>query len=157
MTAKILDGKELAQAMRAEVAQAVADFRDKWGTVPNLAVVRAGEDPASMSYARAIARAFERAGMVFNPHVLPESASQEDIANLVAQLSMDPEVHGIMIQEPLPEGVDSGQSWPSSHPPRTSTACTPRMPGSCCRAWASTLCRPRRLAGWRSCAATTSP
>jgi methylenetetrahydrofolate dehydrogenase (NADP+)/methenyltetrahydrofolate cyclohydrolase len=106
MTAKILDGKELAKTMRAEIAQAVADLRSERGTVPSLAVVRAGEDPASVSYARAIARAFEGAGMTLNLHVLPEGATQGAIVGLVAQLSADPSVHGIMIQEPLPQGVD---------------------------------------------------
>ena len=106
MTATILDGKELAKTMRAEIAQAVAETKTRWGTVPALAVVRAGEDPASVSYARAIAKAFEGAGMAFHLHALPEDAGQEAIVRLVAQLSRDPQVHGIMIQEPLPAGVD---------------------------------------------------
>jgi len=106
MTATLLDGKELSKAMRAEIAQAVASFKSRWNTVPALAVVRAGEDPASVSYARAIAKAFEGAGMAFQLHALSESASQDDIVRLVAQLSADPQVHGIMVQEPLPKGVD---------------------------------------------------
>jgi methylenetetrahydrofolate dehydrogenase (NADP+) / methenyltetrahydrofolate cyclohydrolase len=106
MTAKILDGKELAKAMRAEVAQAVSAFKTRWNAVPSLAVVRAGEDPASVSYARAIAKAFEGAGMSFALHALPETASQAEIVALVARLSADPQVNGIMIQEPLPKGVD---------------------------------------------------
>jgi methylenetetrahydrofolate dehydrogenase (NADP+)/methenyltetrahydrofolate cyclohydrolase len=106
MTATILDGRALAKAMRGEVAQTVAEFKAQWNTVPGLAVVRAGEDPASVSYARAIARAFEAAGMAFSLHALPESATQEEIVQLVTQLSADPTVHGIMIQEPLPAGID---------------------------------------------------
>ncbi len=106
MTATILDGKELAKAMRAEMAQAVAEFQAQWSTVPGLAVVRAGEDPASVSYARAIAKAFEASGMAFHLHTLPESATQAEIVQLVARLSADAAVHGIMIQEPLPAGVD---------------------------------------------------
>ncbi len=107
MTATILDGRELAKTMRAETAQAVSEFKEQWGTVPALAVVRAGEDPASVSYARAIAKAFEAVGMTFQLHALPDSASQAEIKQLVAQLSADPAVHGIMIQEPLPKGIDS--------------------------------------------------
>ncbi len=106
MSATILDGKELAKTMRAEMAQAVAEFKAQWGAVPGLAVVRAGEDPASVSYARAIAKAFEGAGMAFGLHALPDSASQDEIVGLVARLNADPAVHGIMIQEPLPKGVD---------------------------------------------------
>lgn len=106
MVAKILDGKELAKTMRAEIAQAVAEFKAKWEITPSLAVVRAGEDPASVSYARAIAKAFEGAGMGFSLHVLPGDASQQAVVDLVAQLGADPQVHGVMIQEPLPQGVD---------------------------------------------------
>ena len=106
MTAKILDGRELSKAMRAEIAQAVADFRAGWGTAPSLAVVRAGEDPASVSYARQIARAFEGAGMAFALHTLPGDASQQAMVDLVARLSAEPLVHGIMIQEPLPKDMD---------------------------------------------------
>jgi len=106
MAATILDGRELAKAMREEVARAVADFKARWDTTPGLAVVRAGEDPASVSYARQIAKAFEAAGMAFTLHALPESASEAEIVRLVAALSADPAVHGIMVQEPLPNGVD---------------------------------------------------
>jgi methylenetetrahydrofolate dehydrogenase (NADP+)/methenyltetrahydrofolate cyclohydrolase len=107
MTARILDGKELARAMRAEIAESVASLRERTGVVPNLAVVRAGDDPASVSYAGAIARAFAGAGMGFNLHALPSDAGQEAIVALVSQLSADPQVHGIMVQEPLPQGVDA--------------------------------------------------
>ena len=107
MAAKILDGRELAKTMRAEIAQAVADLKARSGVVPSLAVVRAGDDPASVSYAGAIAKAFAAAGMSFNLHELPESAAQETIVELVARLSADPQVHGIMVQEPLPGEVDA--------------------------------------------------
>jgi len=106
MAATILDGKELAKAMRDEVAQAVADFKERWNATPSLAVVRAGEDPASVSYARAIAKAFEAAGMAFHLHALPETATEAELVQLVGNLSADPTVHGIMVQEPLPKGVD---------------------------------------------------
>ncbi len=106
MTATLLDGKELAKTMRGEVAQAAAEFKARWQVAPSLAVVRAGEDPASVSYARAIAKAFEAAGMAFHLHALPATASQAEIVELVARLSADPAVHGIMVQEPLPAGVD---------------------------------------------------
>ena len=107
MAATILDGRELSKAVRSEIAQSVVDFTARWKTAPTLAVVRAGEDPASVSYARAIAKAFEGAGMAFRLHVLPEGTSQEEIVQLVAQLSADPQVHGIMVQEPLPQAVDA--------------------------------------------------
>lgn len=107
MTATLLNGRELAKAMRAELSQAIAEFKDQRSVTPSIAVVRAGEDPASVSYARAIAKAFEGAGMEFNLHTLPEDTSQEAVVDLVSRLSADPNVHGIMIQEPLPKGIDS--------------------------------------------------
>lgn len=106
MPALILDGRELAKTLKEEVIAAVAEFKSAHGYAPSVAVVRAGEDPASVSYANAIRKAFEGAGMGFALHALSESASQDAIVRLVASLSADPNVHGIMVQEPLPKGVD---------------------------------------------------
>ncbi len=106
MTATILDGKALAETLRAEVDAEVAKFKAEFGYAPAIAVVRAGEDPASVSYAGQIQKMFEKRGMVFSLHTLPESASQAEIVALVEKLNLDPHVHGIMVQEPLPKGVD---------------------------------------------------
>jgi len=106
MAAVILDGRALAKTMRTELNQEVAAFKEKYGVTPTIAVVRAGEDPASVSYARAIERSFTKRGMGFQLHTLPETASQEEIVALVARLNADPEIHGIMVQEPLPKGID---------------------------------------------------
>lgn len=106
MTATILNGREVAKAMRAEIDEAVAAFKNKHGLTPTIAVVRVGEDPASVSYANAIRRTAEKRGMGFSAHVLPETASQQAVVELVRQLSVDTGVHGIMVQEPLPRGID---------------------------------------------------
>lgn len=106
MTATILDGRALAKAMLAELDKDVAAFKEKYGYAPNIAVVRAGEDPASISYANTIKKTCEGRGMNFSLHALPETASQEEIVALVSRLNEDPNVHGIMIQEPFPKGVD---------------------------------------------------
>lgn len=106
MTAITLDGRELSTTMRSEIDEAVTRFKDKYGVTPAIAVVRAGEDPASVSYANAIRRTFEKRGMDFSVQVLPETASQDTIVELVRQLSADTSVHGIMVQEPLPKGID---------------------------------------------------
>lgn len=106
MAALILDGRELAKTLKEEVIAAVAEFKSAHGYAPSVAVVRAGEDPASVSYANAIRKAFEGAGMGFALHALSESASQDEIVRVVASLSADPNVHGIMVQEPLPKGID---------------------------------------------------
>ncbi|MCR4407049.1 MAG: bifunctional 5,10-methylenetetrahydrofolate dehydrogenase/5,10-methenyltetrahydrofolate cyclohydrolase [Anaerolineae bacterium] len=106
MTATILDGRALSNTLREELDQAVAIFKEKHGVTPTIAVVRAGEDPASVSYAGAIQKTFDKRGMGFQLHTLPESASQDEIVALVTRLNADKEVHGIMIQEPLPRGID---------------------------------------------------
>ena len=74
--------------------------------MPTIAVVRAGEDPASVSYARMIKRSFERAGMGFVLHTLPDTATQDQVLAMVNWLNVDESVHGIMVQEPLPRGID---------------------------------------------------
>lgn len=106
MTAIILNGRELSTTMRAEIDEAVVRFKEKYDVTPTIAVVRAGEDPASVSYANAIRRTFEKRGMGFSVHVLPETTGQDAIVGLVGQLSADTSVHGIMVQEPLPKGID---------------------------------------------------
>jgi len=106
MTATILNGREVAKTMRAEIDDAVAAFKDKHSVIPTIAVVRVGQDPASVSYANAIRRTAEKRGMGFSAHVLPETASQETVVELVRQLSADTSVHGIMVQEPLPKSID---------------------------------------------------
>jgi methylenetetrahydrofolate dehydrogenase (NADP+)/methenyltetrahydrofolate cyclohydrolase len=106
MTATILNGRQLAKDMRAEIEAEVQSFVEEKGFVPTLAVVRAGEDPASVWYAGAISRTLEKRGLEAEIHVLPEDVSQEALIDLVAKLSADDRVHGIMVQEPLPKGLD---------------------------------------------------
>lgn len=106
MTAVVLDGRATAKAMQAELDEEVRNFVAERGFVPTLAVVRAGEDPASVSYARTIVSTMEKRGLRAVVHALPAEVSQEEMAGLVARLSADPEVHGIMVQEPYPRGID---------------------------------------------------
>lgn len=106
MAAIVLDGRAKAKEMQAEIEQQVRDFVASRGFVPTMAVVRAGEDPASVSYARAIVNTMEKRGLKAAVHVLPEDVPQGELVALVARLSADPGVHGIMIQEPYPTGID---------------------------------------------------
>lgn len=106
MTALILDGKATAKAMQAELDAAVAEFKQSTGITPTIAVVRAGEDPASVWYANAIKKTMAARGMEAALHILPESASLSEMVALVARLNSDPSVHGIMVQEPMPKGID---------------------------------------------------
>lgn len=106
MTATILSGRELAKTVQEEINAEVAAFKAKYGFAPTIAVLRAGEDPASVSYAKAIEKACGARGMGFSLHTLPETASQAQIVALVTKLNADQNVHGIMVQEPLPKGMD---------------------------------------------------
>jgi methylenetetrahydrofolate dehydrogenase (NADP+)/methenyltetrahydrofolate cyclohydrolase len=106
MTATILDGKATAKTLQAEIDAAVAEFKANTGVTPTIAVVRAGEDPASVWYANAINKTMAARGMAAQLHILPETASQDELVALVARLNADPSVHGIMVQEPMPKGID---------------------------------------------------
>ncbi|MBN1483446.1 MAG: bifunctional 5,10-methylenetetrahydrofolate dehydrogenase/5,10-methenyltetrahydrofolate cyclohydrolase [Chloroflexia bacterium] len=106
MTATILDGKSLAKELQAELKSDVEAFVQDKGFAPTMAIVRAGSDPASEWYARTIVRTMERYGLQAVEHGRPADIAQADLLALVAQLSADPGVHGIMIQEPLPKGMD---------------------------------------------------
>ncbi len=106
MTATILDGKALAKEIKQEVIADVEAFEGTYGFVPAIAVGRIGEDLASVSYAKMIKRNFEGVGMRFSLHVLPELASQVEANSLIAELNADDSVQGIMLQEPIPRGID---------------------------------------------------
>jgi methylenetetrahydrofolate dehydrogenase (NADP+)/methenyltetrahydrofolate cyclohydrolase len=106
MKATILDGRATAKTMQAEINEAVTAFKEETGITPTIAVVRAGEDPGSVWYANAIKKTMAARGMETQLHVLPETASQEELVTLVAKLNADPGIHGIMVQEPMPKGID---------------------------------------------------
>lgn len=107
MTAKILDGKGLAHQIQAEIAQSVAQFKNDRGITPCLAAVLVGENSASEVYVRSKRRACETAGMTSQLHRLPRSATTDELLALVEQLNCAPEVHGILVQLPLPQQIDS--------------------------------------------------
>jgi methylenetetrahydrofolate dehydrogenase (NADP+)/methenyltetrahydrofolate cyclohydrolase len=106
MSARRIDGKAVAQAVRDRIAQEVIVFREQTGRVPGLAVVLVGDDPASAVYVRSKARATEQAGMQGFEHRLPASTSQDELVALVDKLNQDTEVDGILVQLPLPPQID---------------------------------------------------
>jgi methylenetetrahydrofolate dehydrogenase (NADP+)/methenyltetrahydrofolate cyclohydrolase len=106
MTAEILDGRAMAKEVRQEILAEVEAFKEKHGFVPTIAVVRVGSDPASVSYGKMIKRSFESAGMNFVIHTLAETANQEEVIDLIATLNADGQTNGIMVQEPMPRGLD---------------------------------------------------
>ncbi len=105
MSAKILDGRELAKSFQAEVKKEVELFQSEQNTTPTLALVRAGWDPASISYAKMIKRTCERVGIAFQAHTRPDDVSEEELVELVHELNGIEEIHGIIIQKPLPESI----------------------------------------------------
>ena len=109
MTAQILDGRAMSKEVRQEIIAEVEKFKAQHGFVPTIAVVRAGDDPASVSYGKMIRRSFEGAGMGFALHTLPDTATTDEMIDLVARLNADGEVNGIMVQEPLPRGIDEDE------------------------------------------------
>ncbi|MCZ7539117.1 MAG: bifunctional methylenetetrahydrofolate dehydrogenase/methenyltetrahydrofolate cyclohydrolase FolD [Anaerolineae bacterium] len=106
MTATIIDGKAVAERIRGEIAQSVAQMKAAHGIVPGLATVLVGDNPASHSYVRMKRKACAEAGIESLPHELPGNASQEEVEALVRRLNDDPRVHGILVQLPLPRHLD---------------------------------------------------
>ncbi len=107
MTAKIIDGKAIAQDLRANIATAAATLAKDHGIVPGLAVVLVGTDPASEVYVRSKSKAVTDAGMRSFDHKLPADTSQDDLLALIKRLNEDKSVHGILVQLPLPSQIDS--------------------------------------------------
>ena len=107
MTATILDGKAFAARVREAVAAHVARLGAEHGLTPGLAVVLVGEDPASEVYVRSKGRMTREVGMASFEHRLPADASEAELLEVVAALNADPAVHGILVQLPLPDHMDS--------------------------------------------------
>jgi methylenetetrahydrofolate dehydrogenase (NADP+) / methenyltetrahydrofolate cyclohydrolase len=107
MTAKILDGKAVAAKERQKSAARAADFVSKYGRAPGLAVVKVGEDPASAVYVRNKRKACEECGIASFAHDLPASTTREELLALIQELNRDDSVDGILLQLPLPKGLDS--------------------------------------------------
>src|SRR5690348_2287197 len=106
MTARIIDGKNIAQDVRAELAVRVQRLR-AGGLTPGLAVVIVGDDPASKVYVRNKALACEQVGMHSEVHALSADTSQAHIIDFLRRLNEDDRIHGILVQLPLPNRMDS--------------------------------------------------
>lgn len=105
MSAVIIDGKQVAADVRAEVAQKVSELKQK-GIAPCLAVILVGENPASVSYVTGKQKALAEVGMVDRSVHLPEATSEEELLKLIDQLNADNSVHGILVQLPLPKHIN---------------------------------------------------
>ncbi|MPZ43582.1 MAG: bifunctional methylenetetrahydrofolate dehydrogenase/methenyltetrahydrofolate cyclohydrolase [Betaproteobacteria bacterium] len=105
MPAILLDGKQLAQRVLADLAPRVEILKSR-GIVPKLTVVRVGDDPASKVYIRAKIRACEQAGVLGDELELPASTLQGEVIDCLDRLNSDAQVHGILVQLPLPRAID---------------------------------------------------
>ena len=106
MSGQLLDGKAIAKEIRNELAEEVADFITNNAIVPTLAAVLVGEDPASQVYVRNKQRACEKVGIESQLHRLPIDAAEDDLLTIVAKLNKDNNVHGILVQLPLPKQIN---------------------------------------------------
>jgi len=105
MAARIIDGKEIGKKIREEAKQRAAAAREK-GIVPCLAVVLAGDDPASVSYVTGKEKALAEAGMESRDIRLPAAVTESELLSLIATLNKDNAVHGILVQLPLPRHLN---------------------------------------------------
>jgi methylenetetrahydrofolate dehydrogenase (NADP+) / methenyltetrahydrofolate cyclohydrolase len=102
VSARVIDGKAIAATMRARLAQQIAALAFR----PELVVVLVGDDPASAVYVRGKQRACEKAGLKSTLHRLPATTTEDELLNLVRQCNQDSEVHGILVQLPLPKQIN---------------------------------------------------
>ncbi|EMP93137.1 methylenetetrahydrofolate dehydrogenase/methenyltetrahydrofolate cyclohydrolase [Vibrio paracholerae 87395] len=116
MTAQNIDGTLISQTVRSEVAARVKARVQAGLRAPGLAVVLVGEDPASQVYVGSKRRACEEVGFVSKSFDLPATASEEALLSLVEKLNNDPQIDGILVQLPLPAGMDTTKVLESIHP-----------------------------------------
>jgi methylenetetrahydrofolate dehydrogenase (NADP+)/methenyltetrahydrofolate cyclohydrolase len=109
MPAQLIDGKAIAAAVRAEIKERAAKFTSLTGIRPCLAAVLVGEDPASRVYVRNKGKACVEAGMLSRQIDLPATTSEKELLDLVRRLNADAEVHGILVQLPLPDQIDESK------------------------------------------------
>lgn len=105
----IIDGKKISASLKAKLAEQVATFPEKYGRVPNLVVVRVGEDPASVVYVRNKAKACEACGMKNTTIVKDENITEEELLSLIKELNADDTVDGVLVQLPLPKHISEAK------------------------------------------------
>lgn len=117
MAATILDGKKLAKEMESQLAERVRDFLPRaGGKAPTLATVLVGDDPASAVYVRMKRNACRRIGMKSRRVELPEETDTKELLDAIRSLNADPDVHGILLQHPVPPQIDERRCFDAIHP-----------------------------------------
>lgn len=104
---QLIDGKAFAEKMTQNVAIKVAELQKKSGVTPGLAAILVGNDPASEVYVRNKIKQTHKVGMRSFMHLLPETTTQQELLNLIHRLNHDPDIHGILVQLPLPKHLES--------------------------------------------------
>lgn len=107
---QIIDGKELAKHIREELKEEVKELKNA-EIYPKLAVIMVGDDPASKVYVRNKSRACEDVGIEYEEYLLPSKTTREELLELIEKLNNDERVHGILVQSPLPEGLDANEAF----------------------------------------------
>jgi methylenetetrahydrofolate dehydrogenase (NADP+)/methenyltetrahydrofolate cyclohydrolase len=129
VTARVLDGSKVAREIREEVALEVEELAGRLGRAPGLTVVQVGEDPASSVYVRNKNRAAGKAGILSSVRRLPETATTTEILSTVEALNADPDTDGILVQLPLPRGVESQRILDAIDPDKDVDGFHPRNVG----------------------------
>ncbi len=106
MTAQIISGTEVARQIREELKQEIAELKEKHNLVPGLATVLVGEDPASQVYVGAKEKTSKELGVYSERHDIPAKTTQKELLALIDKLNKDPEIHGILVQLPLPKHIN---------------------------------------------------
>jgi methylenetetrahydrofolate dehydrogenase (NADP+)/methenyltetrahydrofolate cyclohydrolase len=115
MTARIIDGKQVAAEIRAELKEEIARLKTR-GIVPGLGVILVGDDPASQSYVTGKERACEEIGIYSDDNRLPARTSQDELIALVKRMNANPRIHGILVQLPLPKHLNESEVLLAIHP-----------------------------------------
>jgi len=109
MTAKLISGKEIAAQIREEIKQEVLQLKAKYNLVPGLATVLLGANPGSLSYISGKEKTAKELGFYSARIDLPEATSQKELLAIIGKLNKDPQIHGILVQEPRPEHINAGE------------------------------------------------
>ncbi|EFB71747.1 MULTISPECIES: bifunctional methylenetetrahydrofolate dehydrogenase/methenyltetrahydrofolate cyclohydrolase FolD [Providencia] len=146
MLAKIIDGKTIAQAIRQEVAQKVQTRVANGKRAPGLAVILVGANPASQIYVGSKRRACEEVGFLSRSYDLPDTTTEAELLKLIDDLNQDPEIDGILVQLPLPAGIDNVKVIERIHPDKDVDGFHPYNVGRLCqRAPRLRPCTPRGI------------
>ena len=118
MSAQIISGEDIANEIRAELTTEVARLKDEAGVTPGLATVLLGDDPASQMYVGMKNKAAAAMGIHSRQITLPADTPEDELLGVVAGLNADPDIHGILVQSPLPDHIDEGRVIEAIDPPK---------------------------------------